>query len=561
MKRLFKYISFVFLIAIIATLSSCFFERTNDNDKVLTEKKVQFTSLAEDYTVNDTEVNLYFYENGNVPLIEVTAYYNMLTGYYDNSQRDVSINTLFNRLYIASTSNSAIRTIFDWKYNTVTFKNTLSVYPQKSNESTDFSSYYDLKLAKGITSLELEYYLEDYGVDILYYNDKVLMPLGFLNFMNSDYYNVVYNGTKLYGFYYDDDMTDVYNTDLNGKEIPDDLVLATKNELLFLLNEKYGLKEYNNVTDYGRTISSDIMNKISSKNAETRVDGFVEIVNGLLDDPHSRMMTSSFYSTNKDNLNGAKYHTSKERYVNISATFRELRGYFSESEKYNQPIYYKNDTLFITFDGFEVGKKEEVYQSEGVYKEDAYLKDTAALFYKALNDCKDNHPEVKNVVIDVSINGGGYIAAMYRALTFLSDNDIYFGYQVGKDAVEVYNLIGDPNMDGNNDNDSFGQYNYYILESGGTFSAANAFTCFAKYSGIAKTIGKRSGGGMCAVMPYILSDGTQFTLSDSTQQVAIRASHDKFYVYEIESGAPVDIALEYKDFYNLDKIIELIHAN
>ena len=64
---------------------------------------------------------------------------------------------------------------------------------------------------------------------------------------------------------------------------------------------------------------------------------------------------------------------------------------------------------------------------------------------------------------------------------------------------------------------------------------------------------------MCAVMPYVLCDGTQFTLSDSSQQVAIEKIDNKYYWKEIESGAPVDIELDYDNFYNLDKIIELIH--
>ena len=37
-----------------------------------------------------------------------------------------------------------------------TFKNTLSVYSQVSSGSTDFSSYYDMKLVSGISRLDIE---------------------------------------------------------------------------------------------------------------------------------------------------------------------------------------------------------------------------------------------------------------------------------------------------------------------------------------------------------------------------------------------------------------------
>ena len=559
MKKTFKIISLIISFTIIMMLSSCFFNSVNDNDKELNVKEVDFTNLSNDYTVEDKKINLYFYKDGNVPLIDIRDYYNALSGFYDMSSRDVSINKLFNRLYISSKKYSQQRVIFDWKYNTITFKNTLSVYSTVSSSSTDFSSYYDMKLISGISSLDIEYYLDNYNIDILYKDEKVLIPMSVLNLIGGNYYNVIYNTKKLYGYYYGDDMTDVYDSSLVNSTTPADIASESKNELLFLLNEKYGLKEYSNVSNYNTRISAKDMLALNSNNTEDRLETYINIVNKLLDDPHSRMMSSSIYSANRDKLSQRKYHDPTERTIKISDIFKELTEKYTSSELYNNLFYYKNDTLFISFDDFLVGKKNEVYQSDGVYNENAYLIDTAALFYKALNDCKNNHSEVKNVVIDISRNGGGYIAAMYRALTFLSDNDVLSGYRVTNDAIEVYNIIGDPNMDGNYEDDAFKDYNYYILESEGTFSAANAFVCFAKYSKVAKTIGKRSGGGMCAVMPYVLCDGTQFTLSDSSQQVAIEKIDNKYYWKEIESGAPVDIELDYDNFYNLDKIIELIH--
>lgn len=558
MKKLLKVVNLILSLILIFTLSSCFWTKVNDDNIELTSKEVEFNNLSTEYEVKDSNITLYFYENGNVPYVNIEKYYAMLDGYYDVSKKTISINENFNRLYIIDNNQSLIRTIFDWRYNTVTFKNELSPYSVKSSGTIDFTSYYDLKIVKSITSLEIEYYLGNYNIDILYNKGNVLMPLSVLSMLDSSYYKVVYNGNKVYGFYYGDDLKSVYDVDLVGKEVPNDVIDETKNELFFLLNEKYGLKEVAKVDDYKSYISNDIILKLESNNPETRNDAYVSIINKLLDDPHSRMMASSFYSENKDEMNTIKYFNEDSKTIRISSLFQKLKNACNESEKKDNYIYYKGNTLFITFSNFELGKKDDVYEKIGVYKEDAYLIDTAALFYKALNDAKSNHSEVENVVIDLSFNGGGYVAAMYRALTFLSDNDIYFGYTVAKDYTEIYNVKGDPNMDGSYDNDAF-NYNYYVLESEGTFSAANAFACFAKYSGVAKTIGKRSGGGMCAVIPYVLSDGTEFSLSDNSAQNAIRISHDKYYVYEIESGAPVDIPLEYEDFYNLDKIIELIN--
>ena len=571
MRKSIKLLLSILVLALIFPLSSCFFNPVNDNELALTEKNVHFVNMSKDYDVKESDVNIYFYENGSVPLIDVPSFYNMLEGYYLNSGREISTNKLYNRLYITDKDYSYRRVIFDWYRNTVTFKNTLNVYSTYSHGSIDFNAYYDIEVVHGISSIDIEYYLGNYNIDILYYNEKVLMPISFINFMNGDYYNVIYNGVGLYGYYYGDKIDNVYTEATLKGDIPEDMKKETKNELLFLLNEKYGLKNYAKVDDYSTYIDDAILNKFMG-NADDRNDAYMTIIHKLLNDPHSRMQKLSFYSVNS--VNNSDYMSENDRHSKIGNIFTDLRKKQSESEIYNNPdsnnltlfesaddsayIYYKGNTLFISFKDFLMGTKDNVY-NENTYKDDAYLYDTPALLYKALTDARDNHPDVKNVVIDVSINGGGYVAACYKILTFLS-NDIHFGYSVGNNYTEVYKILGDTNMDGTYSGDeAFSDFNYYVLESEGTFSAANAFSCFAKYSNAVKTIGKRSGGGMCAVMPYVLADGTRFTLSDKNSMRGVTAKEDEYLVYEIESGAPVDIPLEYEDFYNFDKIVELIN--
>ena len=575
MKKIYKLFIALMAFVMIITLSSCLSSPVNDDELNLVEKSVTFTNLSKDYEVGDSEVKLYFYENGNVPLINVSSYYGMLEGYYENSKRTVSTNTYFNRLYITDKDYSYRRVIFDWRYNTVTFKNTVNVYSTYSHGSIDFNAYYDLAIAKGLTSLDIEYYFGNYDIDILFYKGNVLMPVSAINFMNGDYYNVIYNGVKLYGFYYGDNTDSVYSEATMTGEIPEDIKTETKNELLFLLNEKYGLKDYSNVSDYKDVLGEELLNQFMG-NSDQRDDAYLKIIHTLLNDPHSRMQKLSFYHDSTKSISTADYEGENSRYNKIRDVFTDLRGKYSESEVFKNPdtnnltlfkdsdgaqsyIYYKGNTMFISFQNFLMGNKDQVYKDEGGYKDTAYIYSTAALFYKALTDAKDNHPNVKNVVVDVSINGGGYVAACYKILSFISDN-IYFGYSIDKNNTEVYKIMGDTNMDGKySGNESFSNFNYYVLESEGTFSAANAFACFSKYSGSVKTIGKRSGGGMCAVMPYVLTDGTRFNLSDKSAQMAVQSLEREFVVYSIEGGAPVDIPLEYEDFYNFEKIVELIN--
>ena len=553
MKKLFKLI-FVFIVGLMMIpLSSCFFEPTDDNQLSLTTKTVEFKNLSPDYDVKDSRVDLYFYENGSVPLMDVTTFYKNLEGYYYTDGRDISVSTLFNRLYITDKNATYCRVIFDWKYNTVTFKNTLSTFGTYAHGSIDFSAHYTTSMVKGISTLDIKYDLGKYGIDILYYNEKVLMPIAFLNFVNADYYNVAYNGNTLYGYYYGDDIKPIFADRTMVGNIPNDVREETKNELLFLLNEKYGLKEYAQVSDYYSYIGEEKWNKYLTGTNEERSDFIYELIDITLNDPHSRMSKLPFYhNTTKTYSNMAG-----ERYLKIYNTFTTLREQRKTAENYNQPIYYKGNTVFVTFDDFTLGTKDKVYTDTG-YQEDAYLIDTTALFYKALTETKASHPEVTNVVFDVSANGGGYVAAMNKVLTFITDK-VLLGNKYVSGDYELFKLMGDTNLDGKYDDKPF-DFNYYILESEGTFSAANAFTVHSKYTNSVKTIGKRSGGGMCSIQPYVLTDGSMFTLSASERSISGIKNGSSYDIIELESGAPVDYPLEYDDFTNLDKILQIINA-
>ncbi|PZW01544.1 S41 family peptidase [Metamycoplasma auris] len=106
----------------------------------------------------------------------------------------------------------------------------------------------------------------------------------------------------------------------------------------------------------------------------------------------------------------------------------------------------------------------------------------------------------------------------------------------------------DTNGDKNYDNDAYTKYNWSLLVGINTFSAANQLTSIVKEMGIAKIIGKQAGGGMSAIMPLVLNDGTTITISGPNNAVFGEKNES------IEGGITPDINLEYKDFYNDDAI-------
>ena len=164
------------------------------------------------------------------------------------------------------------------------------------------------------------------------------------------------------------------------------------------------------------------------------------------------------------------------------------------------------DTCVIYFEGF----KENLTRPESFYRKLPVKSDwetsSFALFYSAFEKIKENG-NVKNVVIDLSNNGGGSAAALVATLGFLSpDGEVKITY---KDMLsrnyrtEWYHV--DTNLDGSfDDKDGYGgQYSFYVLTSGHSYSCGNAFPYFAQMENQAKIIGEQPGGGDCVVATYL----------------------------------------------------------
>ena len=167
---------------------------------------------------------------------------------------------------------------------------------------------------------------------------------------------------------------------------------------------------------------------------------------------------------------------------------------------------YAGDTAVIYFDSFV----DDVERSPSYYldpiNEDDDDKSNFAFFYHCFEDIKQ-HDEVKNVVINISDNGGGHASALINILGFLSEdgevNITNLDTLTGSYREEHYHI--DTNLDGiADDQDGFGgQYDFYIMCSGSSYSCGNALPYFAQQDGLAKIMGTNPGGGDCVVGYFI----------------------------------------------------------
>lgn len=213
-------------------------------------------------------------------------------------------------------------------------------------------------------------------------------------------------------------------------------------------------------------------------------------------------------------------------------------------EKKEKGVFYVNDgnadkMAVIVFDNFlssDPGNSTNLEEIAGL--------NTYWFLTKAFEDIA-THTDVKNVVIDLSCNGGGVIQQCMLALCFLRDTDEFFMAEknhLDNSIAKFYYSIDTGSATSLKKN-----YNFYVLTSGYSFSCGNFFPAVCHYQLGVPVVGQKSGGGGGVVKPTQTSDGALFQTSASAEMCAIDANGN--YVC-IDAGVPVDLEVPYDKFYS-----------
>ena len=559
LKRIFTY-GFIFLFSILI-LSSC----AKEDDINYKHEKIEFENLASGYyNMPAKYLDTYYVENSETKYVDVSGFFKTLDGFYRNSYIKKSISKYRNiytaYLYVSTGSSIEYASVtFDWINNEIKMNNPVFLNVVNTPSSVDFMAH--LSGLSPVTDkiVPVVYKLNDYGFDIFFKDGKCLVPLSIMNtiFLSPDYYNIYYNGEKYYGIYYDitsldkETYNEIKTCKLNNEEQTKALREETYNQLRFVMDYYYGLKEYKNIESFD-TLLDEYKEDILSLDIEKNREAYFKFFVNELDELHTRLGAYSFYndaSIKPDNWNPDKTSLTRIKYKLVQSYLQDLR---PEDFDFDSPSYEtKGQTLFIYMPSFNTGSIEELNSIDS-YKYDSYecIKRGLSMI---------DHSTIRNVVLDLSLNGGGNVAALFRALGFLSDNSIdYTNYNAIFQSRESILIDVDSNGDGSfDDKDSYSYLNWYILTSYNTFSAANSFAALAKSMG-AFIIGQKTGGGMCSVLPIVLADSTTVEMS-SAEACQMIKEEDGTYSY-IEGGVDVDFELSYEKFYDYSYIDSLIHV-
>ena len=220
--------------------------------------------------------------------------------------------------------------------------------------------------------------------------------------------------------------------------------------------------------------------------------------------------------------------------------------------------YYKvGNTAYCQFGTFLCDDSgwRKFYKGEGPKPTiDQYPNDWLVILIDALEKAQ-NDPEVKNFILDISANGGGSSdIVLFITSLFANKSDLYYeNVLTGQKMKSTFEV--DRNLDGKfdeKDKDVKLKMNIGVLISTYSFSCGNLLPALLKDYGIC-LLGKKSGGGSCAVLYSPSADGFGYTYS--THRIRLNNMKGE----NIDEGIDPDYQLENPDdFFDIPKVGKLI---
>ena len=227
-------------------------------------------------------------------------------------------------------------------------------------------------------------------------------------------------------------------------------------------------------------------------------------------------------------------------------------------EKFGQGVHYVKvgNTAYCQFDSFLCDDSgwRKFYKGEGPKPTiDQYPDDFLVILVDALEKAQ-NDPEVKNFILDISANGGGSTdIVLFITSLFANKSDLYYeNVLTGQKKKSTFEV--DRNLDGKfdeKDKDVKLKMNIGVLISTYSFSCGNLLPALLKDYGIC-LLGKKSGGGSCAILYSPSADGFGYTYS--THRIRLNNMKGE----NIDEGIGPDYPLEVDDFFDIPKIGKLI---
>lgn len=538
----------------------------------------------------DETATLRVYEDlPDVPYMSVTDFYNQF--YLVGTDLTEGMTFTRSKDVFSLTNFGGWSATFDVRGDTVItdelFGFTCSAYYLESALSGDGYENYPFVMveawydSESPVPLTLNY--AEYGIDLRGDETGVYAPIETLCdlFATTNLHYVVYSGAKIYT----QDDNGIFQSSSALEDDPDypaevsadrseDLAEFTYRQLCFDVDLWYGKPGQEWVHDDLLTAKLDdvlteyypeVKEMLLSTDFDTFFSGLFHLFDGILfDGGHTCITSRLLYDKGDlardvmDSLFDLEYGSNIYNVYTVRSEKNYMR-FSVQDDLYKDDFYVEiGDTAMIRFDEFIVNYDawKAFYSGTG---ERPFENDSFGTVLSGLERAASN-PEIKNVVIDVSNNGGGdtyatmAIECLLTGIGVMKYNDGLIGLLVTQSArIDI-------NFDGLFDGDEtspFTGFRYGVLTSNHSFSCANTFPWFMHEHG-AMILGERSGGGVCAIRKSS-SGGVEYVLSAASTRFASDSGED------MDLGCPIDADLRtdgenpYASFYDLATISALMN--
>ena len=413
--------------------------------------------------------------------------------------------------------------------------------------------------------------LKKYGIPMKIIDGTVYIPLQLYNdIFSGGVMLFVYRNNALYSQTAMEINSSSYYDEGSGKDTRSEVLKKLNyNALCMNLDFNYGLKDIHGISSFASFFKESGLIKYLSASASAAdfTRGIDDLCCNYFADLHSGFSKASYYTGSYTRPSDLVVNPSCKNQTDLMESYASVRSDVFNAKGYSN-VHFVNeteamdysevgDTAYVTFDSFSSAEKDYYDLTSNGTKELALsdVADTVGLVIYSHQQIKKNS-NIKNVVIDLSNNGGGEVDALaYISAWYLGESTINIkssltgamcstNYLIDVDLNGEYGvsdtLQGLKNSDGTSR-----KVNLYCITSPMSFSCGNALPAIFKDSGKVVLLGKKSGGGACAVFGCSSADGNMFRISGCYQMCTTKNGS----FYQVDEGIEPDFIIA--DFSNV----------
>ena len=352
------------------------------------------------------------------------------------------------------------------------------------------------------------------------------------------------------------ELGDSYYYSVPSGMLSEDLAWYSYCELCLALDNLYGLKESHDISSFDQVFrETGYAEDLMSTDPNIKDGALMDFINYYLDDMHSDFTFSSYLTDEAETIGGAGLASIRDSEV------YQIYGQARENADHTIESYEEiGNTAYVTFDHFTMNEPAQTYYEGEVEVESDPASDsleTAALIIYANEQITREDSPIENVVIDLSLNGGGAVdAAAIVAAWYLGEASMSLkSTMTGATSTSTYRA--DINLDREFDEkDTVQDKNLFCIISPYSFSCGNLVANLFKSSGRVALIGRESGGGSCAILPISTAYGSLFQISSP---LMISYMKNGSY-YDTDTGIePECVIVRPENFYDREALTQYIN--